>query len=116
MSVAEGKPQTVGKANVVIINSLGREAFQRLFRGNVISDIVVGEEVDWFADQAETIFGTVGISKKEGWNFAIIKPDMAGNFRICERQGNFPRRHTARRELLRQMTGAKGAKAERLAA
>lgn len=116
MSVAEGKPQTVGKVNVIIINSMGREAFQQLLRGNENSDIIVGEEVDWFADLAETIFGTVGVSKKEGWGFAIMKPDRAANFRVCKRQGNFPTRNTARRELLRQMAGAEGVEAERLAA
>jgi hypothetical protein len=101
---------------VVIINSMGREAFQQLLRGNAHSDIVVGEEVEWFADLTETICGAVGVSKKKGWGFAILKPDRAANLRVCKRQGHFPTRHTARLQLLRQMTGAEGAEAERLAA
>jgi len=112
-----GRRQTSdrGKANVVIINSMGREAFRELVRGNEDSEVVVGEEVDWYGDLAETIIGTVGFSKKQGWGFAIIKPDLAGKFRVCGRQGNFLGRNTARLELLRRMTGPEAKEAERLA-
>jgi predicted transcriptional regulator len=95
---------------MVIINSMGREAFHRLLQRNV-SDIAVGEEFEWYGDQAETILGTVGMSRIKGWNFAIIEPDTAGNFQVCKRQGNFLSRHSARVGLLRQM-----AEAERLVA
>ncbi len=115
LSVAEGNPQPVGRANVVIINRMDRAAFQQLLRGNVNSEVVVGEEVEWFADLTETICGTVGVSKKKGWGFAIMKPDRAANFRVCQRQGNFSTRHIARLELLRQMAGAEAAEAKQLA-
>ncbi len=100
---------------MVIINNMGKEAFQQLLRPNVNSEIV-GEEVEWFTDLTETICGTVGLSKKKGWGFAIMKHDTAANFQVCQRQGNFPTRNTARRELLRQMAGAGEVEAEPLAA
>ena len=100
---------------MVIINSMGKEAFRELVRGNENSEVVVGEEVDWYGDQAETIIGTVGFSKKKGWAFAIIKPDLAGKFRVCSQQGNFLGRNTARLELLRRMTGPEAREAVRLA-
>jgi hypothetical protein len=115
LSMAEGNPQTVGRANVVIINRMDREAFQQLLRGNVNSEIAVGEEVEWFTDLTETVCGTVGVSKKKGWGFAIMKPDRTANFRVCKRQGNFSTRLIARLELLRQMAGAEEAEAKQLA-
>ena len=100
---------------MVIINSMGREAFHELLPGNAIADIAVGEEVEWFGNRGQTILGTVGVRKNKGWSFAIMATDRAGNFRVRERQGDFPTRPTARHALLRQMAG-EGAEAERLAA
>jgi hypothetical protein len=101
---------------MVIIYIMGREAFRGLLLRTAMSDIAVGEEVEWFGDRGQTILGTIGVSKNKGWSFARLTPDSAGNFRVCERQGNFPTRPTARHALLRQMAAGEEAEAERLAA
>ncbi len=98
---------------MVIINGMGRQAFQKLLPRNVGLEIGVGEEYEWYGDLTETILGAVGVSKHKGWNFAIIKPDITGNFRVCKRQESFPNRHTARIGLLRQMAEAQGPEANR---
>jgi hypothetical protein len=50
-----------GKANVVIIKSTGQRAFHQLLPANAVPEMAVGEEVEWFADVAETIMGAVGL-------------------------------------------------------
>jgi hypothetical protein len=64
-----------------------------------------------------TIIGTIGIGGMNvGWNCAILKPDRMGDFRVSEKQRNFPTRHTARVTLLRRMAGAEAVEARRLGA
>jgi len=102
---------------MVIINSTGRQAFHKLLPSNAMSEMADGEEVEWFADVAETIIGTIGFDRKnKDWNYAIMKRDGMGEFRVSERQRYFPTRHTARVMLLRGMAGAEAVEAWRLAA
>ena len=102
---------------MVIINSTVRQAFHKLLPSNADSETAVGEEVEWFADVAETIIGTIGFDRNNmGWNYAILKRDNRGDFRISERQGNLPNCHTARVALLHRMVGAEAVEAWRLAA
>jgi hypothetical protein len=102
---------------VVIINSLGRQAFHQLLPANAVPEMAVGEEVEWFADVGEHIIGTIGLGGTNmGWNYALLKPDTLGNFRVSERQRNFLTHHTARVALWRRMVGAETAEARRLAA
>jgi hypothetical protein len=106
-----------GNGNMVIINSTGRQAFHQLLPGNADSEMALGEEVEWFADVAETIIGTVGFGGRSvGWYYAILTRDAAGDFRVCERQRYLPTRHTARVMLLRGMVGIEAAQAWPLAA
>ena len=108
---------SIGKVTMVIINSIGREAFHQLLPANAVPEMAVGEEVEWFADVAETIIGTIGLGGMNmGWNYAILKPDPLGSFRVSEKRRNLPTRHTARVTLLRRMAGAEAAAAGRLAA
>jgi hypothetical protein len=101
---------------MVIINSIGREAFHQLLL-NTVPEMAVGEEVEWFTDVAETIMGTIGLGGMNvGWNYAILERDTQGDFRVSEKQRTFPTRHTARIALLRRMVGAEAAEAWRLAA
>ena len=102
---------------MVVINSISQQAFHQLVSANTASEILVGEEVEWFGDRDETIIGTVGTGRKyRWWSYAILKRDAPSDFRISERREHFYTRHSARVMLLRQMaeTGAVGA--ERLAA
>jgi hypothetical protein len=79
--------------------------------------MAVGEEVEWFADVAETVIGNIGFdAKNKGWNYAMLERDTLGDFRVSEKRRNFPTRHTARVTLLRRMVGAEAAEALQLAA
>jgi hypothetical protein len=102
---------------MVVINSISQQAFHQLLSPNTAAESAVDEEAEWFADVEETVIGTIGQGGKNmGWNYAILKPDTTGEFRVSEKQRHFPTRHTARIMLLRRMTGAETAEAGRLAA
>ena len=111
------EPPALGKVNVVIINSIGKQAFHRLLSTQTASEIAVGAEVEWFADRDATSLGTVGFGwQNKGWSYAILKGDTANGFRVCERHEHFSSRHRARVMLLRHMTEAEAVGAERVAA
>jgi hypothetical protein len=102
---------------VIIINRTGREAFHQLLPANAVLEIAVGEELEWFADVAETVIGTLGFdARNKGWNYAILTRDAGEEFRISEEHGNFPTRHVARIALWRRMAGSEAVEALRVAA
>ena len=102
---------------MVIINSTDREAFHQLLPANAVPEMAVGEEVEWFADVAETIIGTIGFdARNKGWNYVILTRDARGEFRVSERHGNFPTRHAGRLALWRRMAGSGAVEASRIAA
>jgi hypothetical protein len=101
-----------GKVDVEIINSIGRQAFHQLLPANAVPEIVVGEEVEWFADVMKTVIGTIGFDGKyKGWNYAILERDTTANFLITEQHSNFPTRQTARVAMWRRMAGVEAAEA-----
>ena len=102
---------------MVIITSIDQQAFHQLLSADTASEIAVGEEVEWFADVAETMIGTVGLAKKDnGWNYAILKRNARSDFEVSERHGHFFTEHSAKVVLLRQMAGAEVLGVERLVA
>ena len=87
-----------------------------LFRSTA-SEIAVGEEVEWFADRKQTVFGTVGFGQRNaGWSYAMLKRNRFDDFGVCSRQEHFSSCHAARLALLCQMAGAEVVGVQRLAA
>ena len=107
----------VGKADVVIINSISKQAFHQLLSSNATPETAVGEPVEWFADRMETIIGTVSVcGRSQGWTYAIQRRDTMGTFRVFNSHDRFRTPHTARVMLLREMVEADAPGAERVAA
>jgi hypothetical protein len=105
------------EVNMVIINSTDREAFHQLLPADGVPGMAVGEEVEWFADVAETIIGTIGFdARNKGWNYVILTRDAGGEFQVSEHHGNFPTRHAGRLALWRRMAGSGAVEAPRVAA
>ncbi len=102
---------------MVIINSTSRQAFHQVLPADAVPELAVGEEIEWFADVAETVIGAIGSGGiNMGWNYVILERDTTGDFRVSEKQRHFPTRHTARLTLLRRMTEIGAAEPRRLAA
>ena len=110
-------PSPLRKVKMVIVNNIDRVAFHQLLSAQTASEIAVGEEVEWFADREETIFGTVGFGKRNaGWSYAMLKRNRFDDFGVCSRQEHFSSCHAARLALLCQMAGAEVVGVQRLAA
>jgi len=62
------RPTAGGKVTVVVINSMGQQAFHQLLPANAVPEMAVGEGVEWFTDVADTIIGNIGFdAKNKGW-------------------------------------------------
>ena len=88
------------------IKSISRWKFNRFLRFHAILEAGIGEEVQWFGDDAENMIGTIAFSKGErGWNYAILKRDWMGNFQVCDLGANLYSLEAARIDFLVAMAG-----------
>ena len=50
----------------------------------------MGEQVEWFANKARNLIGTIALTAMgRSWNFAILKRNRQGNFQVCDVGQNF---------------------------
>jgi hypothetical protein len=107
----------VGRVDVVIINSISKQAFHQLLSPSTTPEIAAGEQVEWFADRTEIIIGTVSVcGRSQCWTYAILRRDTMGDFRVFNCRERFWTPHAARVKLLREMVGAEARGAEPVAA
>jgi hypothetical protein len=91
----------------MVISNIRKLKFDQLLPLHGLLETVLGKEVEWFADEASNTIGTIaGAKADKGWNFAILRRDPTGNFRMCSLRRNLYTLHTATIDLLRSMAGA----------
>jgi hypothetical protein len=86
------------------IRATGRPEFIR--RLSLHSDLErwVGKEVEWFADAAGNVIGTIALAARDrGWNYVVLRKNKLGNFRASNRRENLFSLHGARADCLRAM-------------
>ena len=50
----------------------------------------MGEQVEWFANKAKNLIGTIALTKVgRSWNFAVLRQNKLGNFQVCDIGQNF---------------------------
>jgi len=50
----------------------------------------MGEQVEWFANKAKNLIGTIALTKVgRSWNFAVLRRNKLGNFQVCDIGQNF---------------------------
>jgi hypothetical protein len=64
------------------------------------------EQIDWFANTAGNIIGTIAGKMDEGWNYAVLKGDRRGNYRVCNLGGDTFSFEAARSRFLQDMEAA----------
>ena len=78
------------------VKSISSWKFNRFLPTRNHLKTVIGKEVEWYADDPENNIGTIAFSKEErGWNYAILKRDWMGDFRVCNLKTNFRNSRTA---------------------
>jgi hypothetical protein len=71
------------------VKSISSSKFNRFLPTRNNLRTVIGEEVEWYADDPENSIGTIAFSKEQrGWNYAIMKRDWMGDFQVCKLKTN----------------------------
>src|ERR1041385_8737196 len=85
------------------LESISREELDRFIPPNLILHRLMVEQVEWFSNTAGNIIGTLAGKVDSGWNYAVLKGDARGNFRVCNLGGDSYNFKTARARLLVDM-------------
>ena len=91
------------------IQTIARPEFDRLLPLNPALENMMVEQVEWFSSRSGHLLGA--IAKGRGfsdWNYAILKRDRKGDFRVRKVMGNFFNLKAARIDLLLSMAGIEG--------
>lgn len=92
--------------------SIRREEFDRFLPPPLVLGRLITERVDWFANTAGNIIGTIAGKADEGWSYAALKGDPRGNYRICSLGGETCSFDAARTRFLKDMEAAEKAEEE----
>ena len=72
------------------IKNIARWEFNQLMPRHLVLEDLMGEQVEWFANQAKNLIGTIALTKVgRSWNFAVLRRNMLGNFQVCDIGQNF---------------------------
>ena len=86
------------------IRAIPRPEFERLLPHYFPLESLMGKEVEWFSSRSGNLLGT--IAKHEGvagWNYAVLKGNENGDFRVRKVMNNFFGLNAARVDLLLSM-------------
>ena len=101
------KPQPLLRVIFMVISNISKLKFDQLLPMHGLLETVIGKEVEWFADDGSKTIGTIAGAKADrGWNFAILRRDRMGNFRMCNLRRNLYNLHAATIDFLRSMAAA----------
>ena len=93
--------------NEMSIKTIARSEFDQLLpcQHSALDSLMV-EEVEWFSNRSGSLLGAVAKgSGVAGWNYAIVKRDRKGGFRVRKVMSNFFNVKAARTDLLLSMAG-----------
>jgi len=86
------------------ISSISREEFNRIFPFDSELAPYIGDEVEWYADDARNVIGIIGrgISGSH-WSYTILRRDVVGYFLVSTLSRDFADLPTARAACLQDM-------------
>jgi hypothetical protein len=91
----------------VSFESIRREKFDQFLPPPLGLDSLMVWQVEWFANKAGTTIGTLAAGKmNEGWNYAVLKRDAAGNFQVYKLGVDAFSLDDARSDFMNEMTAA----------
>jgi hypothetical protein len=86
------------------LKTISSRQFNRFLPAGNHLGTVIGEEVEWFADDPENAIGTIAFNTDaRGWNYAILKRDWKGDFQVCDLKRRFQSLQTTRADFLLTM-------------
>ena len=91
----------------VLFESIRQEEFDRFLPPHLGLESLMAWQIEWFANKTETTIGTLAAGKmNEGWNYAVLKRDEAGNFQVCKLGADAFSLNDARSEVMWEMASA----------
>ena len=86
------------------IRATGRAEFIRRLSLHRDLERWVGKEVEWFADAAGNVIGTIALAARDrGWNYVVLRKNKLGNFQASHRRENLFSLDEARVDCLQAM-------------
>jgi len=86
--------------------SINREEFNDYHLSPLILEVLVKEQVEWLANDAENVIGTLAGTTTIGWKYAVLQRDVRGHFRIFKLGGNSYSRESAWSQFLAELEAA----------
>jgi hypothetical protein len=96
----------------VSFESIRREEFDWFLPPQLVLGRLMTEQVDWFSNTAGNVIGTIAGKVDEGWNYAVLKGDRRGNYRVCNLGGETCSFEATRARFLKDMETAEKAEEE----
>jgi hypothetical protein len=83
------------------IKTIPRSEIERLLPYNSALEDIMMEQVEWFSNKSGNLLGTIAKGKSvAGWNYAVLKRDRKGDFRVRKVMDNFFSLKAARVDLM----------------
>jgi hypothetical protein len=86
--------------------SINREEFNAFHPPHLILEVLVKEQIEWLANDAENVIGTLAGTTAIGWKYAVLQRDARGHFRIFKLGGNSYSRESAWAQFLAELEAA----------
>jgi hypothetical protein len=91
----------------VLVKSIGSGEFNQLLPSHLALENLMAGQVEWYGNKRRSLIGAIAAGKGEaGWNYAILRRNLGGNFRVCDVRANFCSQKAARVDFLLAMVGA----------
>ena len=91
-------------AILMSIKTIPRSEIERLLPYNSALEDIMMEQVEWFSNKSGNLLGTIAKGKSvAGWNYAVLKRDRKGDFRVRKVMDNFFSLKAARVDLMLSM-------------
>jgi hypothetical protein len=90
----------------VPFESIRREEFDKFLPPHLVLERLMVDQVEWFTNKVGNIIGTIAGKADDGWNYAVLKGDRRGNFRVCNLGGDSFSLEAARSRFLLDMEAA----------
>ena len=90
-----------------VISEVSSREFNRFFTSDSELAPFIGEELEWYADDAKNVISTIarGILGSR-WSYTILSRNTLGDFLVSILSGDFMDLQTARAACLQEMTAA----------
>lgn len=94
------------KKTSMSFENISKEEFAKFLPPHLVFSRLMLEQVEWFANTAGNIIGTIAGKVDNGWMYAVLTGDRRGNFRVSNLGGDSYTLNRARSHFLLDMEAA----------